>query len=100
MKLIRLIRESHPEICNIYTRGSCLNFFLILKEIYPQAIGYYNNDHVITNIDGVFYDITGEIKNTENYMKGITTEFTNKNKIIKQLLGHVYKNESSKQKSG
>lgn len=56
---ISIIRESHSEMENIFTKGSCLNFFLILHSIYPQSKPLFNIDHVITEIDGRCYDITG-----------------------------------------
>lgn len=61
LNLISLIRKSHPDMVNIFTRGSCLNFFLILHSIYPEAEPYYNIDHIITKIDNKYYDITGQV---------------------------------------
>lgn len=65
LTFIRLIRESHPDMVNIYTLGSCWNFYLILKDRFPGAIPYYEIGHIITKIDGRFYDITGEILELE-----------------------------------
>lgn len=48
-------------MANIFTTGSCLNFFLILREIYPEAEAYFNENHVITKISGCYYDINGEV---------------------------------------
>ena len=67
LNLICLIRESHSTMIKIFTEGSCFNFYLILRKIYPESIPYYNINHVITKIDGRYYDITGEIK--ENIVK-------------------------------
>ncbi len=96
LNYIGLIRESHSSMVNIFTKGSCFNFYLILKQMYPQAIPYYNMDHVITNIDGKYYDITGEVKNISGYYKGLTNHFIKRkqSQIIKQLLKYEYKNES------
>lgn len=60
-ELIELIRNSFEGSVLVYTRGSCYKLYKILKALYPSAIGYYNSDHVITEIDGKFYDITGEV---------------------------------------
>ena len=46
----------------MYTEGSCYHFYLILKEVFPDAEPYYDNDHIVTKIDGKFYDITGEVR--------------------------------------
>lgn len=67
LKFIKTIRESVKGAELIYTRGSCYQFYLILKCIIPQAEGYYDMDHVITKIGERFYDITGEVKK-ENHL--------------------------------
>jgi hypothetical protein len=45
----------------IFLNGSCINLFVVLKSIYPEAIAYYNIDHIITRIDDYYYDITGRV---------------------------------------
>jgi hypothetical protein len=61
-KFISVIRDSFIGSQQVYTEGSCYHFFLILKEVFPEAEAYYDLDHIITKIDGKFYDITGEVK--------------------------------------
>lgn len=77
---------------NIYTKGSCLNFFCILHSIYPEAIPYFNINHIITKIDDRYYDVTGQVKNIEkqNYMK--YTEWYNK-KGTKRSFTQMYNYE-------
>lgn len=60
--LIREIRESFTGSVRVYTEGSCYQFYRILKCVFPQAIAWYDMNHVITEIDGEFYDITGKVK--------------------------------------
>jgi len=60
-EFIKTIRESFVGSERVYTEGSCYQFYRILKSVYPQAISWYNMDHVITEIDGRFYDITGQV---------------------------------------
>ena len=60
--LIRTIRESFIGCEVVYTSGSCYQFFKILKKVFPESNAYYNSDHVITEINGRYYDITGEVK--------------------------------------
>lgn len=60
---IAIIRESHSQMVNIFSKGSCWNFFLILRKIYPDAIPYDNQNHIVTKINGRFYDITGDVTN-------------------------------------
>ncbi len=62
LSFIALIRESCPEWqVRIFTQGACYQFFLILQHRFPSAVACYDGDHVITYIDGHFYDITGEV---------------------------------------
>ena len=68
LRFIQTIRESFIGSEIVYTQGSCYKFYLILKEAFPQAKAYYNSDHVITEIDGKFYDITGEVKKTNHLL--------------------------------
>lgn len=61
-QFITLIRESCPELqTKIFTEGACYQFFLILKHRFPTAVAHYDGDHVITYIDGQYYDIRGEV---------------------------------------
>jgi len=61
-KFIESIRNSFEDSIKVYTQGSCYEFYLILKQVFPKAIAYYNEDHVITRIGNKYYDITGEVK--------------------------------------
>lgn len=78
---ISTVRDSHPTMVSIFTHGSCLYFYRILKSVFPQAEAYYDMDHVITKIGDRYYDITGEVKK-KNHQP--LSEFTHKH--IKQLL--------------
>lgn len=64
---------------NIYTEGSCMNFFQILHSIYPEAEAYYNGDHIITKIGNNFYDINGVVYKTSSY--GKYTDFHRKSRL-------------------
>ena len=62
--VIKRIRESYVHAVTVYTHGGCYQFYLILKEIFPQAIPWYDHieGHIYTEIDNKFYDrIVGEI---------------------------------------
>ena len=48
--------------------GGCLMFFLILKAAYPDAMAFYNSNHVIARIGQKFYDIDGEVTETASYL--------------------------------
>jgi hypothetical protein len=67
LTLIKEIRNSHPSMEEIYSNGSCYNLYCILKVCFPQAEAYYDGDHVITEIEGCFYDINGEVVPSLNH---------------------------------
>ncbi len=62
-EFITRVRQAHPQMMNIFTRGSCFDFYLILQEVWPEAIAFYDtvNGHVVTEIGGVLYDIAGDV---------------------------------------
>jgi len=62
LDFISAIRNSFVGSVEVYTKGSCYQFYEILKQVYPDAIAYDDFNHVITLIDGKFYDITGEVQ--------------------------------------
>ncbi len=62
LQFITAIRESFFGAELIYTRGSCYQFYKILKVVFPNAVAYYDSNHVITRICNKYYDITGEVK--------------------------------------
>ena len=65
---IEMLRNSDPYISTIYTNGSCYKFHLILKKMYPESVPMIDEikDHIVTEIDGVYYDING-VNNGEYY---------------------------------
>ena len=67
LEFIATIRDSFEGSVEVYTQGSCYKFYLILKEVFPEAIAYYDVNHVITKIGDEFYDITGIVK-CENHV--------------------------------
>lgn len=75
---------------DIFSLGSCLNFHLILKRVYPGSIPLYNINHIITKIEGRCYDITGCVS-----CKGYSpfSEYYNKkgiSKSIKQMMKYEH----------
>jgi len=40
--------------------GGCLKFHALLCEIFPNSRGFYNGDHILTQINGKYWDIDGE----------------------------------------
>lgn len=70
LNFINTLRNSFDGGDEVYLSGSCYHLYKILKTIKPSAECYFSNmhDHVITKIDGVFYDINGIVKDTKEYI--------------------------------
>ena len=70
LNFINTLRDSFDGGDEVYLSGSCYHLYKILKTIFPDAECYFSNmhDHVITKIEGVFYDIKGVVNNTEGYI--------------------------------
>jgi hypothetical protein len=64
IEFITALRATDEYIETIYMNGSCYQFHLFLRKMYPESEPFINKqeDHVITKIGRRFYDITGEIK--------------------------------------
>lgn len=59
---ISKVRDSFIGSQQVYTEGSCYHFYLILKEVFPEAEPWFDEDHILTKIGDKFYDITGEVR--------------------------------------
>lgn len=59
--LISQIRDSFDGSIEVYTKGSCIKFCMILQTVFPNGVILYNSDHAIFELNGRFYDITGEV---------------------------------------
>jgi len=89
--IISAIRDIHSDINDICLNGSCMNFHVVLRRIFPNAEPYFNIDHVITKINGNFYDITGKV-NPKDYSK--FTSFYNKKRTSRaftQMINYEFK---------
>ena len=76
LSFLKALRESDFYIPYIYTCGGCYQLYKVLKTIFPTAqpyLGVYCA-HVITEIDGVFYDISGELKISDEEFLPLTDE--------------------------
>lgn len=99
MKFITLLRESDRFIKQIYSQGSCYQFYRILKYLFPKAkpyvVGFYNHqlnkevmEHIVTEIDSVLYDING-VFNIKDFDR--TRKFTFMRALEKKDLEEVEK---------
>ena len=68
LRIVDAIRNSFTDAVEIYTRGGCYQFYLILQSVFPEAKAYYDDNHVITRLGENYYDITGKVKK-ENHIE-------------------------------
>ena len=60
------VRASNPCAVQLYTEGQCYGFYLLLREVFGASVEPWYLDvpgHVISKIDGRFYDIKGRFFN-------------------------------------
>lgn len=94
LKVIERIRDSFEGSVEVYTKGSCVKFAMILKEIFPQGIILWDMNHAIFELDGKCYDINGIANKTDNHIPiqdyGILQAYDSMN-LKFNLLGGVIK---------
>lgn len=63
LDFIKELRDSADIQYKIFTEGSCFRLYCIIKTIFPKANPYWSDrdEHAITEIDGKYYDIGGEV---------------------------------------
>ncbi len=66
--LISQIRDSFNGSVEVYTKGSCIRFCMILKTVFPKGIILYNSDHAIFELNSRYYDITGEVVKSSSHI--------------------------------
>lgn len=68
---LRRLRDSFPDSIHVYTRGSCFQLFLLLREIWPDSKPWYDGieGHVYTEINGKFFDIKGEAEKKDHWYR-------------------------------
>jgi len=64
-EILNYLEYLHSELDD---RPQCSGVFYLLAMRFPRARCYYDNDHIITLIDGRFYDWDGEVKDWEEFI--------------------------------
>jgi len=67
LEFITRLREIYPERYEKDSNG-CLKFHLLLKAMYPNVTGWYNGEHVLSQIGNEIYDIDGVAERTSDYL--------------------------------
>jgi len=60
-KFLEAFRACVDNAEEIYTKGKCYEFHLIMKSIWSEAIPYTNGDHIISRIGNSYWDVTGKV---------------------------------------
>lgn len=96
IQFIQTIRDSFIGSVTVFTQGSCFQFHQILSEIFDNyEVQPYQDKHlhVVSRIEGKYYDITGEVKGdfTELDPQEIT-RYQNNKFVIKWQTQHLIQN--------
>jgi hypothetical protein len=63
LEFLKELKYSYKDMDKVFLEGSCYRLYKILKVVFPTAQALYSipEGHWITEIDGNFYDINGEL---------------------------------------
>lgn len=61
LALIEAVNNADPLMAEVFTKGGCFQLFVILQSVFAGARAFIDDDkgHVVTWIEGVYYDING-----------------------------------------
>lgn len=65
LEFLKELKYSYKDMDKIFMEGSCYRLYKLLKVFFPTAKALYSvpEGHWITEIDGDYYDINGELSN-------------------------------------
>lgn len=65
LNIIEALNKTDPFLEIVFTRGACYDFHLFLKRFFDDAIPLLSKSkcHIISDIGGKYYDITGVVDN-------------------------------------
>jgi len=95
LEFLKELKSSYHKNELIYTEGSCFRLYSILKTIFPEASPYYSilDGHWVTEIDGCFYDINGEI--ASQYIADKKYEKVRDNVVLTSAYIPTYKRQTT-----
>ena len=98
LEFLKELKYSYHLNAKIYTEGSCFRLYKMLKAIYPQAIPLYSEKdlHWITEIDGKYYDINGEL--SQDYLEFKEYVPINDQLVLESAYVSTYEGQSSQNK--
>lgn len=63
---IEHIRDCVPNAIEVFTKGNCTSFAILLAKAIPGGKVLHNLDHAVYEYNGHCYDITGEVPKPKN----------------------------------
>jgi len=95
LNILSILRDTHPDMVKIYREGSCIDLFLLLRQIFPEADAYWDDNHIVTKIGKYYYDIDGVVLNPDSYFRyaGFYGNKRTQNKSFMFLKNHIAKLE-------
>lgn len=70
IKFIKTVRESFADASLVYQYGCCYGFYKILNCVFgAESYMTDNHDHIVSKINGRFYDIEGEYITTDGNLR-------------------------------
>lgn len=69
-QFLEVLKNSDRYIETIFEQGGCYQLFVILSTLFDDATPYINQEknHIVTMINGKFYDITGLVQGDYHLM--------------------------------
>lgn len=69
LNFILELNKSDEYIHHIFTKGGCYRFYILLSKMFNNCTPYISKDedHVISRINRRYFDITGEVHDTDGY---------------------------------
>ena len=63
LEFLKELKYSYKDMHRVFMEGSCYRLYRILKVVFPTAKALYSEEegHWITEIDGDYFDINGEL---------------------------------------
>ncbi|MEX0313429.1 MAG: hypothetical protein AB3N18_04565 [Allomuricauda sp.] len=66
LEYIEFMRECIPNAVEIFTKGNCISFGLILEKQFPGGVVLWDDNHACYKYNNQHYDITGGIDKPKN----------------------------------
>lgn len=75
-RFLAALRQGVPDARTLFQFGHCWELFCILRRIWPEAEPWslHKGDHILTRIDGTWYDIEGKYTGSMMFVTRCTAD--------------------------